>query len=112
MIISSLILAKGFCFTHCDQIEIFDTERETLTPSNCMLPTDLRPDIHKDIVYTSFIADLSDEIVNGYLRVSWKDLLPMDLITIIVDMYDGEFIHLVDRKSGKQWKISVTAVLG
>ena len=60
----------------------------------------------------------SDKIVNGYLKQcrQEKELLnimqlPFELIQLIIDFYNREYVHLIKTSNGKHWKTALDDIL-
>ena len=99
-----------------NQIDVLDFKTGACRISSVELPSRW-----KDEGLHTFLVDghsQSDIVINGYLREYWKKKelinvmkLPIAVIGIIIQFFRKEYVHLIQRKSGKHWKISVDNIL-
>ena len=101
-----------------NMIEIVNLKNNSCRISNVKLPKTWRKDSYLHAFLVDNI-DATDIIINAYLRDCWKhkDFLNMkklasELIELIIQFHHQEYVHLIQRNSGKHWKISLDKILG
>ena len=95
------------------KIEIIDFEKKRLTESTIKLPFGDNKSIY------AFLTDnidfgLIDVLICGYFRKCCKDQdkeLSLDLIGIMTRFCNFEHVHIIQRGTGKHWKIALGELL-
>ena len=91
---------------HC----ILDLESESIIEVDAQLPSSWR----SESLY-AFLSDnyhKSDVIIHGYLRqCCGMNKFPLELIKVIIEYYCENNVHLLKRKDGRQWAISLEDIM-
>ena len=94
------------------KIEIMDIENDAVRCTDHKLPNiegDKMPQVHAFLM--DGYEEYADILINGYLRKFSNNEIPYELIGLIAEFYAEEVIHLIDKKAGLHWRLSLDDIL-